>query len=125
MKRKMLMSDRNVAWIEHFCRRPSGLRKGDRVLLTEEQFKQIEQVYDTPTGAYDPVKLKLNGVKGELALSLALAHLAGPLMGKQFGDVFFADIDTLWEAASPELQQLLQRQAKRLFVPVDEGPQAA
>jgi hypothetical protein len=47
------------------------------------------------------------------------------MMGKEFGDVFYADIDTLWDAASPELQSLLQRQGKRLSIPVDEGPQAA
>ena len=121
MKRKMLMSDRLIHWVQHFCRVPAGLRKGDRVILFEEQIKMIREIYDAPE--FDPAKL--HGVKGELALYLALAHLAGPMMGKQFRDVFYADIDALWSAASPELQSLLQRQGKRLSVPVDEGPQAA
>jgi hypothetical protein len=93
------------------------------VLLTEEQIKVIDQIYDAPSGAYDP--LRLNGVKGELAIYLALAHLAGPMIGKQFGDVFYADIDTLWDAASPELQKILERRGDRLSVVTDEGPQAA
>ena len=42
------MSDRLVHWIEHFCRRPTGLRKGDRVLLAEEQFEQIEENLQRP-----------------------------------------------------------------------------
>jgi hypothetical protein len=121
MKRKMLMSERLAHWISHFCRVPAGLRKGDRVILFKEQIKLLEQIYDAPE--FDPAKL--NGVKGEMAIYLGLVHLAGPMMGKEFGDVFYADIDTLWDAASPELQSLLQRQGKRRSVSVDQGPQAA
>jgi hypothetical protein len=115
------MSERIAMWIQHFCRVPAGLRKGDRVILFEEHIKTIREIYDAP--GYDPSKLI--GMRGELALYLALVHLAGPMLGKQFDGVFPADIDTLWDATSPELQALLQQQGKRLTAPVDEGPQAA
>jgi hypothetical protein len=117
----MLMSERLIHWIQYFCRVPAGLRKGDRVILFEEQIKLIRQIYDAPE--FEPAKL--NGVKGEVALYLALAHLAGPMIGKQFGDVYFADIDALWSAASPELQKVLERRGDRLCVVTDEGPRAA
>jgi hypothetical protein len=120
--RKMLMSDRLRQWIEMFCCVPSGLRRGERVILFQEQTKLLRQIYDAP--AFDPVKL--NGVKGEMALYLGLAHLAGPMIVKQFGDVYFADVDALWAAASPTLQKVLRRDGDRLCVVTDdEGPRAA
>jgi hypothetical protein len=123
MKKKMLMSDRLVHWIEHFCRRPSGLRKGDRVVLSEDQFERIEKIYDAPVRAEVIIG-------GKLAAYLALAHLAGPAYGEQFPQ-FEVDSETMWEAASSELQQFLTYDRERHRIsfmgkPIsDEGPRAA
>jgi hypothetical protein len=112
----MKMSDRLIHWIEHFCRKPSGLRKGDRVLLSEDMFERIEKIYHAPVRAEVIVG-------GELAAYLALAHMAGPAYGEEYPK-FEVEADTMWDAASPELQRRLSRDGDRIIgkpVKPDEG----
>jgi hypothetical protein len=120
------MSDRLVHWIEHFCRGPTGLRKGDRVLLAEEQFEQIEEIY------YNVPEYTRVATRGELGAYLMLAHIAGPMQGKPIGTVRGVtgdDCEMIWDAASPELQKYLSREGGRITFtgkPLsDDGPRAA
>ncbi|WP_271597114.1 hypothetical protein [Bradyrhizobium sp. CCBAU 45384] len=103
----MLMSERLARWISHFCRIPGGVRKGDRVDLTDEQKQLLRTIYDGP--------MKEQVVQGDVAAYLALATICGPATGECYVR-FAVDDATMWEAASPELRGVIGRDAKgRLY----------
>ncbi|MDT4739254.1 hypothetical protein [Bradyrhizobium sp. WYCCWR 12699] len=97
------MSEQLIRWIVHFCRVPSGVRKGDRVELTDEQKELLKVIYDGST--------KEHVVRDTLAAYLALATMCGPATGNSYVR-FAADDLLMWEAASPELRGILVRDAK-------------
>lgn len=71
--------DRNVAWIEHFCRVPEGLDVGKPVVLREWQRDGIRKIYDNPRGTRRAI-LSFGRKNGKTAISafLLLLHLCGP-----------------------------------------------
>jgi hypothetical protein len=98
---RVLMSERLIRWIEHFCRVPGGV-------LTDEQKAAIRTIYDGPAVQHV--------VHGELGTFLALASLCGPIQGENRVSFAAASNQQMWDAASPELQGILYRNEQgRIF----------
>jgi phage terminase large subunit-like protein len=72
-------AERNIAWIERYCRVPEGRDIGKPVVLREWQKRDIRKIYDNPAGTRLAIIsfAKKNG-KTSLASCLLLLHLCGP-----------------------------------------------
>ena len=46
----MTRGDRNIAWIERYCRVPEGKLVGQPVILREWQRREIRRIYDNEHG---------------------------------------------------------------------------
>ena len=75
--RRLSRADRNIAWIEDFCRVPEGSHVGRPVVLREWQRGILRGIYDTPTRRAIVSFGRKNG-KTALAAFLLLLHLCGP-----------------------------------------------
>lgn len=73
----MKRGDRNIQWIESFCRIPEGKFVGKKVTLTKHQRKWIKRIYDTPTRTFI-LSMARKNAKTALASFLLLLHLCGP-----------------------------------------------
>lgn len=71
--------DRNIRWIESFCRIPEGRDVGKPVVLREWQRDEIRKIYDNPHGTRRAI-LSFGRKNGKTALSafILLLHLCGP-----------------------------------------------
>jgi phage terminase large subunit-like protein len=71
--------DRNIRWIENYCRVPEGKLGGQPVTLREWQRFEIRKIYDNPHGTRRAIISfgRKNG-KTALACFLCLLHLCGP-----------------------------------------------
>lgn len=71
--------DRNIAWIERFCRVPEGKDVGKPLRLRVWQKDDLRKIYDNPHGTRRAIISfgKKNGKSAEAA-SLVLLHLCGP-----------------------------------------------
>ena len=72
-------AERVIAFIQKYCRIPSGKAVGEPMRLLPFQVKFIREVYDNPAGtsrAYLSIARK-NGKTATIA-ALVLAHLVGP-----------------------------------------------
>lgn len=78
-RRKETRGDRNIRWIETFCRVPEGKDVGKRVVLREWQRAEIRRIYDNPHGTRRAI-LSFGRKNGKTALAafLLLLHLCGP-----------------------------------------------
>lgn len=72
-----LRSDRNIAWLEEFCRIPEGKLVGKALKLTKEQKQWVRDIYDTPTRVFILTMGRKNA-KTAFAAFLLLLHLCGP-----------------------------------------------
>lgn len=71
--------DRNVAWIEHWCRIPEGRDVGKPVRLREWQKDIIRSIYDNPAGTRRAIiSFGRKNAKTTLSAFLTLLHLCGP-----------------------------------------------
>jgi phage terminase large subunit-like protein len=72
-------AERNIRWIETYCRVPEGKDVGKPLKLREWQKVEIVKIYDNPAGTRMALLsfAKKNG-KTALAACLLLLHLAGP-----------------------------------------------
>lgn len=72
-------ADRNIDWIERFCRIPEGRDVGKPVALREWQRTELRKIYDNPAGTRRAIISfgRKNG-KTALAAFLLLLHLCGP-----------------------------------------------
>lgn len=75
--RRLTRGERNIAWIETWCRVPEGRLIGQPVKLTPEQKGWIKAIYDTPTRRFILSMGRKNG-KTALVAFLLLLHLVGP-----------------------------------------------
>lgn len=101
-------AERNGAWIERFCRVPSGPRKGDRVALTKAQKQLLADIYDHDDS---PRSIAVDHDMGAYVVLLHVVGLEAPQGGAPdtLPDVT-TDVWTLWAAASsPKLQIHLTR----------------
>lgn len=71
--------EKNIAFIEKYCRAPEGEHVGDLLVLEEFQKRWIVEVYDNPYGTHTALlsTAKKNG-KTALIGALLLTHIAGP-----------------------------------------------
>lgn len=72
-------AERNIEWIEAYCRVPEGKLAGQPVKLREWQKDEIRKIYDNPNGTRRAI-LSFGRKNGKTALSafLLLLHLCGP-----------------------------------------------
>lgn len=77
--RRLTRAERNIAWIENFCRVPEGKDIGKPVRLRPWQKSDLRKIYDNPAGTRTAILsfAKKNG-KSSLAGCLLLLHLCGP-----------------------------------------------
>lgn len=75
----MTRAERNIAWIERFCRIPEGKDVGKAVRLRDWQKREIRKIYDNPHGTRTAiVSFGKKNAKTTLAAFLLLLHLSGP-----------------------------------------------
>jgi phage terminase large subunit-like protein len=72
-----LRSERNIAWIETYCRVPEGKHVGKPVKLSKAQRKWMSEIYDSPTRLIILSFGRKNG-KTSFSAFLLLLHLCGP-----------------------------------------------
>lgn len=82
MKRKpavLTRAERNIGWIQEFCRIPEGRDVGKAVVLREWQKDELRRIYDNPHGTRRAI-LSFGRKNGKTALSsfILLLHLCGP-----------------------------------------------
>ena len=77
--RKVSRGQRNIDWIERYCRVPEGRLVGKPVKLRPWQKKEIRKIYDNPAGTRTAI-LSFGRKNGKTALAafLVLLHTAGP-----------------------------------------------
>src|SRR3990167_7681988 len=68
--------DRNIVWIERFCRVPEGKLVGKPLKLTVKQKKWIKWIYDSPTRVFILTMGRKNG-KSCFSACLLLLIYAG------------------------------------------------
>lgn len=75
----MTRAERNIQWVEDFCRVPEGKDIGKPIRLREWQEDDLRKIYDNPAGTRLAIVSfgKKNG-KTSLAGCLLLLHLCGP-----------------------------------------------
>jgi phage terminase large subunit-like protein len=78
-RKQLSRAERNIKWIEEFCRVPEGKDVGRPVRLREWQKADLRKIYDNPAGTRRAIVTfgKKNG-KTSLASCLLLLHLCGP-----------------------------------------------
>ncbi len=76
-KNGLTRGDRNIAWIEGYCKIPEGPDVGEPVRLRDWQRKIIKGIYDTPTRTAI-VSFGRKNSKTTTAAFLLLLHLCGP-----------------------------------------------
>lgn len=70
-------ADRNIVWVENFCRVPEGKFVGQPLKLTAKQKKWIRRIYDSPTRTFI-LSMGRKGAKTTFSGLLLLLHTAGP-----------------------------------------------
>lgn len=76
---KLTRGDRNIAWIEKFCRIPEGRDVGKPVRLREWQKAEIRSIYDNPAGTRRAIlSFGRKNAKTTLSAFILLLHLCGP-----------------------------------------------
>lgn len=69
--------ERNIEWIEKFCRIPEGKFVGKPVVLTKDQKAWLREIYDSPTRRFI-LSMARKNAKTALAAFLLLLHTVGP-----------------------------------------------
>jgi phage terminase large subunit-like protein len=72
-----LRSDRNIEWLERFCRIPEGKLVGKELKLTDIQKQWVRDIYDSPTRTFI-LSMGRKNAKTAFSAFLLLLHLCGP-----------------------------------------------
>lgn len=76
---ELTRAERNIGWIEHFCRVPEGKDVGKPVRLREWQKRELRKIYDNPNGTRRAIiSFGRKNAKTTLAAFLLLLHTCGP-----------------------------------------------
>ena len=75
-RRVKTRGERNIEWIESFCRIPEGKFVGKPVKLTAEQKSWVKAIYDTPTRTFI-LSMGRKNAKTSFSAFLLLLHLCG------------------------------------------------
>ncbi len=70
-------AERNIEWVEKYCRIPEGKHVGQAVRLTPQQKEWMRAIYDTPTRRFI-LSMARKNAKTALAAFLLLLHTCGP-----------------------------------------------
>jgi phage terminase large subunit-like protein len=72
-------AERNIEWVERFCRTPEGKFVGQPIKLRDWQKAELRKIYDNPAGTRQAI-ISLPRKNGKTALIsfLLLLHLCGP-----------------------------------------------
>ena len=81
-------AERNIAWVEAYCRIPEGRDVGKPVILREWQRDILRSIYDSPTRRFI-LSVGRKNAKTALASFLMLLHLVGP-EAKRNGQLYSA-----------------------------------
>ena len=76
-KPALTRGERNIQWIQAFCKIPEGRLVGQPVRLTPEQKEWIRAIYDSPTRRFI-LSMARKNAKTALAAFLLLLHTCGP-----------------------------------------------
>ena len=75
----MTRAERNIEWIQKYCRIPEGRDVGKQVRLREWQKTEIRKIYDNPVGTRTAIiSFAKKNAKTTLAAFFLLLHTAGP-----------------------------------------------
>ena len=120
--------DRNVRWIESYCRIPEGKFVGQPVKLSKAQRGWIKLIYDTPTRTFI-LSMARKNAKTTFVAFLLLLHTCGPeakansqlysgAQSREQASVLFA-LAAKIVRMSPDLRQVvtIRDTAKQLFCP--------
>lgn len=79
MSKALSRANRNISWIEKYCRTPEGASVGKPIKLRGWQKSDLRKIYDNPAGTRRAIITfgKKNG-KSSLAACMLLLHLCGP-----------------------------------------------
>ena len=78
-KVELSRANRNIEWIQKYCRIPEGKDVGKKVELRDWQRAEIVKIYDNPAGTRKAiVSFGRKNAKTTLAAFLLLMHLCGP-----------------------------------------------
>jgi phage terminase large subunit-like protein len=78
-QRGLTRGERNIRWIEEWCRIPEGKDVGKPVRLREWQKREIRKIYDNPHGTRRAIiSFGRKNAKTTLAAFLLLLHTCGP-----------------------------------------------
>ena len=77
VRKGLSRSNRNIAWIERFCRIPEGKLVGQPVRLSNKQREWIRMIYGSPTRTFI-LSMARKNAKTAISAFLLLLHLAGP-----------------------------------------------
>lgn len=122
--------NRNVKWIEEYCRIPEGRDVGKPVKLRPWQKKEIRRIYDNPAGTRRAIlSFGRKNAKTTLSAFLLLLHLCGPearpnsqlfsaAQSRDQAAILFA-LAAKIVRMSPDLQSVvvIRDTAKQLFCP--------
>lgn len=79
MGKRLTRAERNIAWIEEFCRIPEGKDVGKTVRLRQWQKDELRKIYDNPHGTRRAIiSFGRKNAKTTLAAFLLLLHTCGP-----------------------------------------------
>jgi phage terminase large subunit-like protein len=77
--KKLTRGNRNIQWIETYCRIPEGKFVGQPVRLRPWQKKEIRRIYDNPAGTRTAIlSFARKNAKTTIVAFLLLLHLCGP-----------------------------------------------
>lgn len=78
-KRGLTRGERNIQWVERYCRTPEGKFVGRPIVLRDWQKAELRKIYDNPHGTRQAI-ISLPRKNGKTALIsfLLLLHLCGP-----------------------------------------------
>lgn len=81
---------RNIDWIERYCRVPEGRDVGKNIVLRSWQREELKKIYDNPAGTRRAIiSFGRKNAKTTLAAFILLIHLVGPEMRRN-GQLFSA-----------------------------------
>ena len=79
MAKKNTRAERNIRWIEDYCRIPEGKFVGQKVKLRPWQKKELIKIYDNPAGTRTAIlSFGKKNAKTTLSGFILLLHLCGP-----------------------------------------------
>jgi hypothetical protein len=109
MTHKLSRGQRNIHWIESYCRVPAGPQSGEEVVLSQTQRTVILKLYDGG-GEVEPVT-------GHLAAYVALLHVCGPEAVARGLPLVEVDTFTTWAATGEKLRDVLRREGDVIRCP--------